>query len=455
VDEVDPRRLVKSSVETLVSILNAVRSRERLLRRELPPWARQRYYGEEIDLRAYPPLAFNSEAVGDEASPMGRYQLSSGRIGIEGQTDETDLDSYLTMLRQVSAFVRHKWDVQGRLSDSVVTRCLIEGLLDSLGDDHTQFLDPADVADLTEETEGAFGGVGLEVAMRDGQLVVVQPIPNTPASRAGVKRGDRILAIDGQPTSGHTLAESVTLMRGEIDTPVELTLERSDRRLVVTMLRAQVPLSYVAHRLLPGKVGYLRITSFMHEELDREVRAAMAALLAQGAESLVVDLRNNPGGLVSMARQVADLFVPEGTIVSTRTRLPGESRLLTAEARGPKFRLPLAVLINGGSASAAEILAGTLQEHELAVLVGERSFGKGSVQRVLSLEPYGCALSLTVATYHLPSGRTPNKTGITPEVVVELDEEARGQLAMRSNYDVEREPIDAQLAAAIEALANR
>lgn len=456
VDEVDPRALIDGSVRTLVEILNAVRAREHLLRRELPPEARRRYYGEELDLRDYPRLVLERGAADDDGRRS--FALGAGTIGIEGLTDDSDpIDSYMAMLLRVWGFVRHKWDVRGLLSDSLLTRCLVEGLLEQLGDAHTSFLDPADTAEMAEETAGSFGGVGLVVAREDGRLVVVAPMPGTPAERAGIQAGDWIVAIDGQATDQMQLRRAVTIMRGEVDTPVELRLRRGDEELTRTLLRARVLVRAVASRLLPGKdgappVGYVRISTFMHEELEREVRDAVLALKARGAGAFVLDLRANPGGLLSQAWAVANLFVREGTIVSTRSRLPGQSRTLTAEP-GPKLDTgPLAVLIDGQSASASEILAGTLHDLGLARLVGTRSYGKGSVQRVIPLQPFSCALALTVATYHLPSGETPHGKGVTPDVVVELSEEEAVQVMTRSNYTVEQEAVDPQLQAALDLL---
>lgn len=449
VEEKDPRALVESSVATLVDVLNAVRSRELLLRRELPVEARRRYYGEELDLSPYPALAFTRAPAGG-TSGKRRYALGAGEVGIEGETDPGDLDSYLDMLQKVYAFVRHKWDTRQLLSDAVITHCLIEGLVAALGDDHTHFLTPRDVEEMGVDTSGSFGGVGLVVGLREGHLTVVTPMAETPGARAGILAGDVIEAIDGQDASRFTMDKAVELMRGPVDTPVELRMRRGERRFTVSIVRAKVEIKYVASRMLRDKVGYLRITSFMHETLHEEVEAALKALERQGAKALVLDLRNNPGGLLEEAREVADLFVPDGVIVSTRTRMAGEARTLRADPDVTKWRLPMAVLINGGSASASEILAGVLREHRLATLVGEKSFGKGSVQRVLPLDPFGCAIALTVATYHLPSGATPHKVGIEPDLVVALTDEQQLELAGRTAYTVDDEGSDPQLEAAID-----
>lgn len=453
VEEKDPRALVDRSVATLVEVLNAVRSRELLLRRELPAEARRRYYGEELDLSGYPPLEFTRGAA--DSRGRARWALGAGAIGIEGETETGDLDSYLGMLQKVYAFVRYKWDSRQLLSDAVVTNCLIEGLLAALDDDHTHFLSPKDVEEMRTSQEGSFGGVGLIVGMRDGRLTVITPMAGTPAQRAGLLAGDVIRAIDGQDTSRMAMSKAVELMRGRVDTPVELRVERDDRTFTVSIVRAVVEIRSVAHRMLGGGVGYLRITSFMDAALHEKVVASLQALERQGAKALVLDLRLNPGGLLDEACAVADLFVPEGVIVSTRTRMAGEARTLRADPGVRKWRLPMVVLIDEGSASASEILAGALRDHGLATLVGEKTFGKGSVQRVLPLDPFGCAVALTIATYHLPSGATPHKVGIEPDLTVTLDDEQRAKLVARTPYTIESEEIDPQLEAAIGILRQR
>ncbi len=430
VEEKDPRDLIESSVTTLVKILNAIRSREVLLQRELPPSARLRYYGEELDLRAYSVLRLQR---GDDVDGKRSYSLAAGKIAIQGATNADDLDSYLTMLHKVCAFLRHKWDTQRLLSDAVLARCAIEGLLEELGDEHTHFMTPDDVDAMSVDTSGSFGGIGVVVSTRNGALTVIAPMGGGPGQRAGILAGDVITAIDRVATGRISMQEAVGKMRGKIGTPVELRLQRGDRELTVTVIRATIEIKPTAHELI-GEVGYLRISSFMHERLSELVSAAIADLTKRGAKALIIDLRNNPGGLLTQAHRIADFFVPEGVIVSTRTRLPHEARKLFADPETKKVKLPLAVLINGGSASASEILAGTLKEHSLATVIGQKSFGKGSVQRVLPLDPYRCALALTVATYHLPSGATPHKNGIAPDVLVELGEEQARRLVTRTNY---------------------
>ena len=454
VEEKDPRKLIDGSVASMVEVLNAIRSRERLLRRELSPDARKRYYGEELDLREYPPLVLKRGPV---VNNRRSFTLGAGPIAIKGETQEDDLDSYLNMLWKAHAFLRKKWDRRRILSDAVLTRLAIEGQLGALGDEHTHFLPPDAVAEMLTETTGTFGGVGIVVARKDGRLTVIAPMVGTPAQEAGILAGDWIAAVDGKTTTRMTMKQCVELMRGPVDTPVELTIRRGKKELAVTILRARIKIRQTISHMLTDDVGYLRITSFMQENLHQEVARLVRDLKKQGAKALVIDLRNNPGGLLPQAHQIANLFVPKGKIVSTRTRIPGEGRQLDADPNTVKFKLPLAVLINGGSASASEIVAGTLQEYKLATVIGTKSFGKGSVQRVLPLEPYKCALALTVATYHLPSGATPHKRGITPDITIKLTEAQKIKLSGVTNYkwDEALAKADPQLGKAVAVLQKK
>ncbi|MEZ6188224.1 MAG: S41 family peptidase [Planctomycetota bacterium] len=447
VEELDPRALLEHSLRFTVKALNALRARETLLRRELPADARLRYYGEEVDLRSYPELRFERGPPSED--DLLSYRLGGGGVAVEGTTDGS-WESYHTMLWRCYAFLRH-WDTEHRLSHAALAKCLIEGLLDGLDDQHSHFLDPQDVSQLEVENEGHFGGIGILVSVRDGKLTVMSVLPNSPGARARLQPGDWIVEIDGASTLRLGLQESIAHMRGEIGSTVQFTVRRGNGLLSLQLQRAEVELKTTARRMLERGVGYLRVSSFMQEDLHSLVASEVDALIAAGARSLIFDLRNNPGGLLREAHAIADLFLRSGTVVSTRTRRSEEALEATAETAYPT--LPLVVLINEGSASAAELLAGSLQEHGRAQLVGVTSYGKGSVQRIYPLPTHGCALSLTIATFHLPSGRTPHATGVDPDVEVELDEESALQVLFRSNYSVEDEPVDAQLAAAIELCA--
>lgn len=450
VEKVDPYAVIESSAKSLVDVLNALRTREQILRRELSPQARLRYYGEEVDLRAYPPLRLTRTHGKDG---RGSFELAGGGRAIRGETERGVLDSYLHMLWKIYRFVNEEWDRDQRLSHSMLARVVIEGQLAALGDEHTHFLGPEDLEEMNTDREGEFGGVGIVVSLREGRLTVVAPMEGSPGMRAGLLPGDWLTAIDGASTSRLTMQECVERMRGKVDTPVELTVRRGERTLTFTLLRATVKIKHFTRRLLRPGVGYVRVTSFMSDDLSEGIESAIQELQAEGAKSLVIDLRNNPGGLLPQAQRISDLFVKRGKIVSTRSRL-GEEQALEADPERAKYVLPLAILINGGSASASEILAGTLREHGLATLIGTKTFGKGSVQRVLPLEPFPCALALTVATYHLPSGKTPHKVGIEPDIEVKLTEEQALGLLGRTNYawDEKLAREDPQLRRAVEEL---
>lgn len=450
VEKVDPYEVIDASSKSLVDVLSAIRSREQVLRRELTADARKRYYGEEVDLRSYPPIRL-TRSVGKDG--VGRFELAAGTRAIRGETEKGVLDTYLHMLWKIYRFLDEEWDREGKLSHSMLARIAIEGQLSALGDEHTHFLGPSDLEEMGTEREGEFGGVGIVVALREGRLTVIAPMEGSPGLRAGILAGDWITAIDGAATSQLTMQECVDRMRGKVDSPVEITIRRGERTLTLTVLRAKVKIKHFTKRLLNTEIGYLRITSFMSDGLSKGVEAAIKELKGKGAKAIVIDLRNNPGGLLPEAHRISDLFVPKGKIVSTRSRL-GEEQVLIADPKRPKFKLPVAVLINGGSASASEILAGTLREHGLATLIGTKSFGKGSVQRILPLEPFPCALALTVATYHLPSGKTPHKLGIKPDHEVVLTEAQALALLARTNYswDAKRAAEDPQLRKAVELL---
>ncbi|MGE0712550.1 MAG: S41 family peptidase [Planctomycetota bacterium] len=447
----DPFALVEASTKALVDVLDAVRRREQVLRRELPTQARKRYYGEELDLRAYPRLSFSRSVA---ASGKGTFSLAAGGRAVSGETDQDELDTYLHMLWKVYRFLKEEWDRERLLSHTMLSQIAIEGQLAALGDRHTSFLSPDDLEEMNTEVEGAFGGVGIVVALREGRLTVVAPMDGSPAKQAGLLPGDWITSIDGQQTNRVSMKRCVELMRGKVDSPVELGIRRGDQApFTLTLLRAKVQIKHLSAHLLPNGIGYLRITSFMSDDLSDQVKEAIGHLRGQGARALVIDLRNNPGGLLPQAQRICDLFVEKGTIVYTKSRV-GTGQKLLADPKHPKFRLPLAVLINGGSASASEILTGVLQEYHLATVVGVRSFGKGSVQRVIELDPYRCGLALTIATYHLPSGRTPHEKGIDPDIEVKLTEEQELSLLAQTNYTWDDAAVarDPQLQAALTAL---
>jgi len=271
------------------------------------------------------------------------------------------------------------------------------------------------------QTRGEFGGLGIEVSMENGLVKVVSPIDDTPAARAGLKPGDLITQLDGQPIQGMTLPQAVEKMRGPINSDIRLTIQRKGRDpFDVKLTRATIRIQSVRSHIVGDDIGYIRITSF-NEQTDVGLSNAMKYIKQQAGNKLrgiVLDLRNNPGGLLDQAVAVSGDFIDKGEIVSTRGRTADDAQRYDAHSGDIAAGLPMAVLINGGSASASEIVAGALQDHHRAILLGTRSFGKGSVQTIIPLPGHG-AMRLTTARYYTPSGRSIQAKGIEPDIIVE------------------------------------
>jgi carboxyl-terminal processing protease len=271
------------------------------------------------------------------------------------------------------------------------------------------------------QTRGEFGGLGIEVSMENGLVKVVSPIDDTPAAHAGLKPGDLITQLDGQAIQGMTLPQAVEKMRGPVNSDIRLTIRRKGRDpFDVTLTRATIHIKSVRSHLIGDDIGYIRITSF-NEQTDVGLNNAIKSIKQQAGDKLrgvVLDLRNNPGGLLDQAVAVSDAFLDKGEIVSTRGRRADDAQRYDARPGDIAAGLPVAVLINGGSASASEIVAGALQDHHRAILLGTRSFGKGSVQTIIPLPGHG-AMRLTTARYYTPSGRSIQAKGIEPDIVVE------------------------------------
>ncbi|WP_010506635.1 S41 family peptidase [Komagataeibacter europaeus] len=313
--------------------------------------------------------------------------------------------------------------VKANYVEPVSTRDLItnslNGMLSGL-DPHSSYMTEKQFSDLQVQTKGSFGGLGLEVQGEDGHVRVVSPIDDTPAARAGIKPGDFIVAIDGKNIDGQPLDQVVTQMRGKPDTRITLTLirEKAPKPIIVTLTRAIIPLQVIKSALYDN-VGYIRIAQF-NEETQSGLLAAYKKLQAQTHNKmagLIIDLRSDPGGLLTQAIDVGSDFIRSGEIVSTRARHPQDSQRWDAHNTDITGGLPIVVLINGGSASASEIVAGALQDHQRAVLLGEKTFGKGSVQTILPIPGEG-AIRLTTARYYTPSGRSIQGLGIMPDIPV-------------------------------------
>ena len=316
-------------------------------------------------------------------------------------------------------FGKIKSDYVEDIDDSQLLNDAIKGMLDGL-DPHTVYLDPDSFREMNIDTHGEFGGLGLEVTMENGVIRIVAPIDDTPAHKAGLKSGDLIISMDGVQVKGLSLAESVSLMRGKPGSEIVLTIVRKDRPepFEVTLKRAIIQLESVRAELLETGFGYVRVIQFqtgtatsLRQQLARLAREAGTAL-----KGLVLDLRDNPGGVLDGAIQVSDTFLRDGLIVSTRGRAEDSEVTFSASPKDYLNDAPLVVLVNGGSASASEIVAGALQDHGRALILGTTTFGKGSVQTILPMLN-GAALKLTTARYYTPNDRSIQATGITPDVV--------------------------------------
>lgn len=318
-------------------------------------------------------------------------------------------------------FSRIKRDYVEDVSDEALLRNAIRGMVTGL-DPHSSYLDPTEYKDIQSGTRGQFGGLGIEVSMEDGLIRVIAPIDGTPAERAGIEPGDLIIRLDGKPVKGMSLQEAVENMRGEPGTSIVLTVVRDtdDRPIEVTIERDIIRVESVRARMLDDRFGYLRITQFQNRT-GEDVQQAIERLRDEAdgqLRGLVLDLRNNPGGVLDAAVEVSDVFLTDGRIVRTEGRVERAEMGFSATPNDMLAGAPLVVLVNGGSASASEIVAGALQDHRRAVIMGRATFGKGSVQSILPL-PDGAALKLTTARYYTPSGRSIQAEGIEPDVRVE------------------------------------
>ncbi|MEQ5800508.1 S41 family peptidase [Halomonas sp. H10-9-1] len=359
------------------------------------------------------------------ALPLALLSLPASAQSVDDELPVAEIQTFAEVFERIKrAYVEE-------VDDASLLRNAMRGMLSEL-DPHSAYLDREAFQSLRESTEGEFGGIGIEVGMEDGQLTVITPIDDTPASRAGLQARDLILRIDDTPTERLSLQEAVDLMRGEPGSEIELTImrqgESSPRS--VTLTRENIRTESVKSELLAPGFGYLRVSQFQTRTGD-QVSEHIRQLERDGdLDGLVLDLRNNPGGVLQAAVAVADAFLDEGLIVYTEGRLPDTEMRFSANARTAAPDVPLVVLINGGSASAAEIVAGALQDQRRGVVMGTESFGKGSVQQIMPLGN-GEGLKLTTALYFTPGGRSIQAQGIEPDVRVvrgrvEVTENGRG-----------------------------
>jgi carboxyl-terminal processing protease len=343
----------------------------------------------------------------------------SGRDGVK-DVEAVPKESY----EGLETFTNILTIIQKNYVDEVSTKQLIEGAITGMLaalDPHSAYLTPDLYRELQVDTKGSFGGLGIEITNRNGILTVVSPIDGTPAYRSGIKAGDQILKIDGEFTKDMTLVDAVKKMRGPKDTKVTLTLRRETLAELfdVTLTREIIKIQSVRWKPLQKGYGYIRVTQFQ-ERTDDDLERALKSLGKEpgGLQGLVLDLRNDPGGLLTQAVKIADVFLESGLIVYTDGRLENQSQKYFAHKQGTWSDFPIVVLVNAGSASASEIVAGALQDHKRALILGTQTFGKGSVQTILPLDDTS-ALRLTTARYFTPNGRSIQATGIVPDIVMD------------------------------------
>ena len=351
------------------------------------------------------PLAFAAEPA---MAPAGAAASAKAPLPLE------ELRTFAEVMDRIKAAYVEPVD------DKTLLENAIKGMLSNL-DPHSAYLGPEDFAELQESTSGEFGGLGIEVGTEDGNIKIVSPIDDTPASKAGIQAGDFIVKINGQPTRGLSMTEAVDKMRGKIGQKITLTLVRNGGTpFDVTLTRANIQVKSVKAQLLEDGYGYIRITQFQ-VKTGEEVASALSKLRRENGnkrlKGIILDLRNNPGGVLQSAVEVVDHFITKGLIVYTKGRIANSELRFSATGKDLSEGVPLVVLINGGSASASEIVAGALQDQKRGVVMGTTSFGKGSVQTVLPLNN-DRALKITTALYFTPNGRSIQAQGIVPDIEV-------------------------------------
>jgi carboxyl-terminal processing protease len=350
------------------------------------------------------------------ALPSFADEANSSKDPLNGQLPLQELRNFTEI------FERIRTSYVEEIDDTTLLQYAIDGMLTSL-DPHSAYLQPEDFSDLQENTTGKFGGLGIEVGQQDGLILVVTPIDETPAQKAGIKAGDLIVSLDGEAVMGMSLNDAVERMRGEPGTDIKLEIRRKNEKelLTFTLTRAEIKVASVRTEKMNGDIGYVRITQFQ-ENTGGELAQAIEDWQTNGKlNGIILDLRNNPGGVLDAAVEVVDSFINQGLIVYTKGRNPNAELSYSATQHTPAGSIPTVVLINGGSASASEIVAGALQDHQRAVIVGTQSFGKGSVQSVLPITE-DRAVKLTTARYFTPNGRSIQAQGIRPDIWVEQSE---------------------------------
>ena len=366
----------------------------------------------------------------------------------ETQTPQSSkLEAYLKFTKIVQLIEEQYVD---DINTSDIINNALKGMLSNL-DAHSSFMSAKETKELQVQTHGEFGGLGITVGMKDGVLTVIAPLEGTPADAAGIKAGDIILKINEQATMGMTIDKAVSIMRGKPQTAIELTIVRKGelKPLKIEIIRDIIEIQSVYSKTIGDDILYMRITSF-----DQKVVQGLRKAIEKypNRKGIIMDLRNNPGGLLSQAIGVVDMFVDSGAIVSQKGKIPEENLVYNASQANSDTKTPLVVLVNGGSASASEIVSGALQDHKRAVVIGDKTFGKGSVQVVMPISQDE-ALRLTIARYYLPSGRTIQAVGVTPDVEVSFGEIKKAEMGisikerdLQKHLESELEKVDGKKA---------
>lgn len=399
-----------------------------------------------------------------EQAPQNAGKVQPAQVAPAAPEKEGDIYKQLELFSDALSMVRSEY------VDNVKSKDLIygalKGMVQSL-DKFSEFMDPESYAEMKVETEGEFGGIGIEIAIKDDILTVIAPIDDTPAYKAGLKAGDRVVKINKDITRGITLLEAVKKLRGKPGTPVTVTVLREGENKILdfTITRDVIKVKSVRNpRIVEDKIAYIKLSIFQ-ERSAKDLEDALAELEKQGMDSLILDLRNDPGGLLNVAAEVTGKFLPAGEmIVYTKGRNNKQEMEFRVKEKKPRTDYPMVILVDGGSASASEIVAGALQDHKRAVLVGMKTFGKGSVQTVIPLSD-GSAIRLTTSKYYTPNGRSIHGQGIMPDIVVELKPTKKEDLSKQSPAEVfekleeqpqqpsvKKEEYDNQLQSAIDVI---
>jgi len=337
-------------------------------------------------------------------------------------TDSEKTYKNLRIFNEIFNLLRTEYYDESKVVPENLIHGAINGMIKSLDDPHTSYLSKDMFKELQTDTSGEFGGLGIVIGVRDKWITVISPIDDTPAAKAGIKSGDKIVEIDGKSTEGYNTMDAVKLLRGKVGTGVTITVKRESEKelLHFTIIRGIIKLETVKSVVIDDHIGYIRVSQFS-EPTANAMRMHLSDLLPGEIDSIIVDLRNNPGGLLSSVIEISDMFIDKGTIVSTKGRDPSQNQEYEATTKKIVPNIPLIVLVNEGSASASEIFAAAMKDNQRGILVGKNTFGKGSVQTVLGL-PDGSGIRITTALYYTPSGISINNKGLEPDEVVDAVE---------------------------------